>query len=117
MAFTPSQALYDCTVFGGATNTQRRQCESDKANQLRTEEYLKHYFENGDTNSYLAPLNGSLTTLNSSVGTVNTNLLASNSLVGDFQSAFDLFWVLFQVLFLGLVIVYVGKWFWRLISP
>lgn len=78
---------------------------------------LNHYFENGDENSYFAPLNGSLQTLDASVGVVNDNVLLQYDLTESMKADFAQFWVLFQVMILAMVIVFVGKWFWKLIAP
>lgn len=44
---------------------------------------------------------------------VNASLSSMESSIDTLTVDFGLFWILFQVLFLGLVIVFIGKWFWR----
>jgi len=72
MAFSPSQAFFDCTDIANVDT--EKLCISSQDSAKRQEEYLIHYFENGDSNSYLAPLDSSLGTVNSSLGAVEAAL-------------------------------------------
>jgi hypothetical protein len=87
MAFTPTQNFNDCSSGLGITAGDQMVCDQIKQVELRQEELFNHYLEKPGA-EYLPSI----------------------------ENYFGQFWILFQVLFLAIVIAYVGRWFWRLIN-